>query len=734
MRSRLITLITCLALMLIAATAALAKPTARNSGIVGSVINAPIVPNGLVTGEYPDFVINLDIDMDPSVQGYALSAGKRITITLPDDFPVVGTPTPIDAFDPLAFGGGSWAALLQGWPQVPIFSTWPPGDLTGDVRYTNSLSGTHTLVVTANQDLDGTLSFVPPSPDGPGIKQLHVFFSHLDNPPAGTYEIEIAADIGPNGETMVGTGSVDIAAETAPAIAFTSFFNPNFRQNGIYQEVEVGNALDVPYHLLLWDENGDPLSGVEFWRTGRFATTYNIMVPIPNTEDYTKVGNITVTVPAEAAGAYGGALQWTGPAQDIAAPISGISTTHTTYDFTAFSKPGMYTIEFALDGGNSVKAFINTIERPLTDPGIRTWHGTSYDPVNDIVYVSGGRPNGCVCFYFNDVWAYDMMKQQWMRMGDYTDQLPPEVEFDMSVYDTESEKLVILANGLHTDTVTTIYDPADQTLTQGTLENAPPFRFEPGMVYHPPSDRTVMFGGTFFANSHSDTWLYDTNSDTWEQVVTADAPGARNRMAIDYDSDAELIILHGGGDGFLFSGQVFTDTWAFDPVAKTWTEIATNDGPNLREQLDGAYDASAKKFIVYGMNMSGDYETWAFDYPTATWELRLSSADGAEVRNGGYVGPRVHHVGGMVYSPGIEHVLMYGGVINWDNSFVASDEFWGYSYEDNAWVPSSEFPSPTAVSLQSSGSSGLPVTAVPLMALGLVLALSGVVVLRRRAA
>lgn len=701
MRSRILILISCTVLMLLAAVTAAAQSTERNSGIVGSIINAPIVPNGLVAGALPDFVINFDVDMDPAVEGYSMKEGSRIFITLPDDFVVTGEPNPLDGFEPQVFGEGSWAALLQGWPQVPIFSTWPPGDLTGDVRYTNSFSGTHTLVVTANQDLDGTLSFSPPSPDGPGIKQIHVLFAHLLNPPAGSYEVDIVAEFGPNGEPMQGTGTIDITADVEPAIAFTSFFNPNFRQNAIYQEVEVGNELDVPYHLLLWDENGDPLSGVEFWRTARFATTYDIMVPVEGSDDYSKVGNITVTVPTEAAGAYGGALHWTGPAQDINAPISGISVTHTTYDFTAFSKPGLYTIEFALDGGNSVKAFINTVERPSTDPGTRAWHGISYDRTTDTFYLTGGRPNGCVCFYYNDVWAYDMVNKEWTRQGDYTDQLPPEVEFDISAYDTESEKLVILANGLHTDTVTMIYDPMDQTLTQGTFENVLPYRFEPGMVYHPETDRIIVFGGTYFADSYNDTWLYDTNSDTWEQVMTANAPGARNRMAIDYDSDAERIILHGGGDGFLFSGQVFTDTWAYDPVAQTWTEIVTNEGPNLREQLDGAYDESVQKFIVYGMNMAGDYETWAFDYDTATWELRLSSADAAP--RGGYVGPQVHHVGGMVYSPSIEHVMLYGGVVNWDESYIASDAFWGYSYEDNAWVAASELPVPqgTAVTLRT---------------------------------
>ena len=186
-----------------------------STNIVASVVNAPIVTDGNLTGAFPDFVINLDTDMDPAVPGRTLKTGKQIHITLPADFTVNGAPVAGDPFAPSPFNEYSWVALLQGWPQVPIFSTFPPGDLSGDLRYTITMSGTHTIVVTANQDLDGSQSF-----PGPGIKQFHVLFAHLVNPAPGVYPVEVVSETGPDGAEEVGTGMFEIVAEEKPYAGF----------------------------------------------------------------------------------------------------------------------------------------------------------------------------------------------------------------------------------------------------------------------------------------------------------------------------------------------------------------------------------------------------------------------------------------------------------------------------------------------------------------------------------
>ena len=48
-----------------------------DTGLVHSVVKAPIVPDGNVAGAVTDFVINLSGSMDPEVAGRALLAGRR---------------------------------------------------------------------------------------------------------------------------------------------------------------------------------------------------------------------------------------------------------------------------------------------------------------------------------------------------------------------------------------------------------------------------------------------------------------------------------------------------------------------------------------------------------------------------------------------------------------------------------------------------------------------------------
>jgi hypothetical protein len=50
------------------------------SGIVSSVIKAPVAPDGDVAGAATDFVINLSVNMDPAVPGRVLRKGESIRI------------------------------------------------------------------------------------------------------------------------------------------------------------------------------------------------------------------------------------------------------------------------------------------------------------------------------------------------------------------------------------------------------------------------------------------------------------------------------------------------------------------------------------------------------------------------------------------------------------------------------------------------------------------------------
>ena len=124
--------------MLIAAMF-LAQPTPgvasgpSSSGIVGSIVKAPISPDGDVAGARTDFVINLAADMDPSVPGRVLGMGESIRIQIPGGFTYTDAENfPVrDLFTAPDCKAGmikcSTGVLLHGWPQHPILPSFPPG-------------------------------------------------------------------------------------------------------------------------------------------------------------------------------------------------------------------------------------------------------------------------------------------------------------------------------------------------------------------------------------------------------------------------------------------------------------------------------------------------------------------------------------------------------------------------------------------------------------------------------
>ena len=170
------------------------------TGIVSSIVKAPIIPDGDVAGAPTDLVINLNVDLDPAKPGLTLLKGKKFKVTLPASFKNLGRPIGPPA------NGNNFGVLLQGWPQNPI----PPVA----ANYTHSFEGTHTFVYTAARDLkpgDATLN-------GPGLKQAHVLLVGFRNPKPGIYWVRVDAETGQGGKVQSGMAPVIICCATSTLI------------------------------------------------------------------------------------------------------------------------------------------------------------------------------------------------------------------------------------------------------------------------------------------------------------------------------------------------------------------------------------------------------------------------------------------------------------------------------------------------------------------------------------
>ena len=326
------------AVLALIAVAVPAGATPDGSGIVSSVTKAPIDPAGDVAGERTDLVVNLDVSLDPAVDGRALLAGNTIKVTLPDEFEYLGGPVtnpgPPPGCPPVAGTCGT-GVLLQGWPQNSV--------LSGSIEIRLSLEGTHTIVYTATRDL------IPGDPtlNGPGIKQMHLILTNYVNPHPGRYELQIEAQTGPGGATETGTGVVRVHPKPRASINVTSIFaGPPPFANTIYQATSTGAPAPLEWNFLVWDRKGAPAIDV---------TVHQVNDNHAQLKQGNRViGHISIEAPA---GATGQTVSG-GPSVLINAPVKGLETGRLIVQFTAGDEPGLYATTLRMNNGTQVTMYV----------------------------------------------------------------------------------------------------------------------------------------------------------------------------------------------------------------------------------------------------------------------------------------------------------------------------------------------------------------------------------------
>jgi hypothetical protein len=134
-------------------------------------------------------------------------------------------------------------------------------------------------------------------------------------------------------------------------------------------------------------------------------------------------------------------------------------------------------------------------------------------------------------------------------------------------------------------------------------------------VYYPPENKIYVFGGMvdiFSGDNTNVTQIYDIASNTWTQG--ANMPDVGSFMAGGYVPGAgNIYIISGYNTGFIESAQ--DRTWAYDPVANSWTDLtATVSFPHPAGGF--AYGVINNKVYLSGgrdANNANINLTWEFD-------------------------------------------------------------------------------------------------------------------------
>jgi N-acetylneuraminic acid mutarotase len=341
-------------------------------------------------------------------------------------------------------------------------------------------------------------------------------------------------------------------------------------------------------------------------------------------------------------------------------------------------------------------------------PQSRGYSYLLYDPIRRRDLLVGGYANGGWSSSLpgaGGVWAFDAAARRWSYITDL-----PVNGADGAVFDAREDKLIIhrpyrlnpeLTTPFQLDYVSEVwvFDFKTREWTNPQPEAAPP----PGlcmcggqMTFDSRAGKVVMFGGVdlpaferclvegcddegWLNIETNDTWLFDSRVNRWTKLPRpgdeSQLPSRRNSNALTYDSNADRILLFGGGDIW---GDSPPDIWALDLQHNTWTNRAPAVAPPRGEYFQMAYDRAAKRTVYFGgLQYDGASEvllppeTWAYDYEANTWELMspLATPDA-----------RAWHA--WTWDGKTRSFVMFGGGIDRDHF---TDEAWMYRLSTDTW-------------------------------------------------
>ena len=215
-------------------------------------------------------------------------------------------------------------------------------------------------------------------------------------------------------------------------------------------------------------------------------------------------------------------------------------------------------------------------EPAVEPPLFRFWFSMAYDSQSDRVIIFGGRP-----YQQDDTWAYDYESNTWTEM---TPEVGPSYRWGHAMaYDAESDRVImwgaseVSRTPMSEEEKATIwaYDYESNTWTAIKSTGGPSYRVGHTMVYHPGSDRIILFGGHHLGDLEfsDETWAYDYNTNTWTQLQPSIHPSGRRLHSMVYDEAADKMVLFGGIAGTWLKEEINDELWLFDLVAEEWSQV-----------------------------------------------------------------------------------------------------------------------------------------------------------------
>eukprot|EP00760_Papus_ankaliazontas_P018435 PhM_4_TR17492/c0_g1_i1/m.44199 len=155
-----------------------------------------------------------------------------------------------------------------------------------------------------------------------------------------------------------------------------------------------------------------------------------------------------------------------------------------------------------------------------------------------------------------------------------------------------------------------------------------------------------MIGGTVYHDYYNDVWAYDVAGHEWrrvDSVADTTKPSPRFGHASVLLPDGVTIMLFGGSNNSVWS----SDTFMFDTQTATWSELIVTPHPTERRGHT-MVSIGDSVYLFGGQSSVSQRDVWRFDTKESTWcEVKpaLPSSGGPEAR---YCHTAVAYEGSMV--------------------------------------------------------------------------------------
>jgi hypothetical protein len=226
----------------------------------------------------------------------------------------------------------------------------------------------------------------------------------------------------------------------------------------------------------------------------------------------------------------------------------------------------------------------------------------------------------------NHTWWFDVLGQSGRDKQAPTE--PPFLDLQPGGAFDAAHNVFVMFGGT-SFTGTWIYDPVGNTWQNVKTSGTPPdpSLILPAVAYSSNAQQIYLFGGRDASTYSSNLYTYNYATNTWTLLspVGGIAPPARYRTNFAYDSTNNIFLLYGGQN----ATTVFGDTWAYNPVSNTWTQLNPPQSPPVGTVADFSrlsYDTDHNVFVLAHKGLGGYFGGRRTTLPIQTWLFRYAGA------------------------------------------------------------------------------------------------------------